>query len=81
MSTNNGTTAVSSTNPIAADPNAAGEQTTTPVEGEQTTAVKEAAADAATEARSSLPVVLGAIAAVALAAGVGLLVLRRNAGQ
>ena len=30
---------------------------------------------------SSLPVVLGAIAAVALAAGVGLLVLRRNAGQ
>ena len=81
VSTNNGTTAVSSTNPIAAAPNAAGEQTTTPVEGEQTTAVKEAAADAATEARSSLPVVLGAIAAVALAAGVGLLVLRRNAGQ
>ena len=81
VSTNNGTTAVSSTNPIAADPNAAGEQTTTPVEGEQTTAVKEAAADAATEARSSLPVRLAAIAAVALPAGVGLLVLRRNAGQ
>lgn len=34
-----------------------------------------------TESRSSLPVILGAIAAVALAAGVGLLVLRRNAGQ
>ncbi len=30
---------------------------------------------------SSLPVVLGAIAAVALAAGVGLVVLRRNSGQ
>ena len=81
MSTNNGTTPVSADNPIAADPNAAGEQTVTPVEGEQTTAVKEATPDAATEARSSLPVVLGAIAAVALAAGVGLLVLRRNAGQ
>ena len=81
VSTNNGTTPVSADNPIAADPNAAGEQTVTPVEGEQTTAVKEATPDAATEARSSLPVVLGAIAAVALAAGVGLLVLRRNAGQ
>ena len=81
VSTNNGTTPVSADNPIAADPNAAGEQTVTPVEGEQTTAVNEAAPDAATEARSSLPVVLGAIAAVALAAGVGLLVLRRNAGQ
>ena len=32
-------------------------------------------------AASSLPVILGAIAAVALAAGVGLLVLRRNAGS
>ena len=81
VSTNNGTTAVSSDNPIAADPNAVGEQTETPVEGEQTSAVGEGEADATTEARSSLPVVLGAIAAVALAAGVGLLVLRRNAGQ
>lgn len=35
----------------------------------------------AAELGSSLPVILGAIAAVALAAGVGLLVLRRNAGQ
>ena len=81
VSTSNGTQPVSSDNPIVADPNAAGEQNATPVEGEQTTAVKEAAPDASSEARSSLPVVLGAIAAVALAAGVGLLVLRRNAGQ
>lgn len=35
----------------------------------------------AADSVSSLPVILGAIAAVALAAGVGLLVLRRNAGQ
>ncbi len=35
----------------------------------------------AADVNSSLPVILGAIAAVALAAGVGLLVLRRNAGQ
>lgn len=35
----------------------------------------------ANESGSSLPVVLGAIAAVAMAAGVGLLVLRRNSGQ
>ncbi len=35
----------------------------------------------ATDTPNSLPVILGAIAAVALAAGVGLLVLRRNAGQ
>ena len=35
----------------------------------------------AADSGSSLPVVLGAIAAVALAAGVGLLVLRRNSGQ
>ena len=41
----------------------------------------EAPARSASESGSSLPVILGAIAAVALAAGVGLLVLRRNAGQ
>ena len=81
VSTNNGTTAVSSgDNPIVADPNAAGQSTNT-VEGEQTTAVKDTTPEASSESHSSLPVVLGAIAAVALAAGVGLLVLRRNAGQ
>ena len=44
-------------------------------------AVSEEPVRTAAESASSLPVILGAIAAVALAAGVGLLVLRRNAGQ
>ena len=50
-------------------------------EPEASPAVVSAEPTRTTEPGSSLPVILGAIAAVALAAGVGLLVLRRNAGQ
>lgn len=62
---------------IVPDPNA----NQTAVEGLNTPEASEMPTRTETDTHSSLPVILGAIAAVALAAGVGLLVLRRNAGQ
>ena len=53
----------------------------TGTDGQVTVAPTDDPSRSETEPHSSLPVILGAIAAVALAAGVGLLVLRRNAGQ
>lgn len=75
----NGTVPSSNSQEIVPDPNNSNAQQTT-TDG-QTIAVTAEPTRTGTESRSSLPVVLGAIAAVALAAGVGLLVLRRNAGQ
>lgn len=75
--TGNGTT-TSPSQPIATeDPNASTEPEGTVEEPSPTLAEVTRQGDSG----SSLPVVLGAIAAVAMAAGVGLLVLRRNAGQ
>lgn len=64
---------------IVPDPNDPDAQTEP--DGQTVVTTPEPTRSSETEQRSSLPVVLGAIAAVALAAGVGLLVLRRNAGQ
>ncbi len=85
----NGTTGVTGNNNGTVDsPN---DQTIVPAPEEQQTGTEGSAQTPAptvaepmrstNESGSSLPVVLGAIAAVALAAGVGLLVLRRNSGQ
>lgn len=73
----NGTT-TSTSQPIATeDPNASAAPGGTAEEPSPTPAEVTRQSDSG----SSLPIVLGAIAAVAMAAGVGLLVLRRNAGQ
>lgn len=65
---------------IVPDPNDPDAQQTG-TDGQVTVAPTDDPTRTETEPHSSLPVILGAIAAVALAAGVGLLVLRRNAGQ
>ena len=71
-------TTTSPSQPIATeDPNASAEPEGAVEEPSPTPAEVTRQGDSG----SSLPVVLGAIAAVAMAAGVGLLVLRRNAGQ
>ncbi len=76
--TNNGGNTAIAQPPVATAPVEGTEVTPTPeVQGTVGTTVSQTDS----EQRSSLPVILGAIAAVALAAGVGLLVLRRNSGQ
>jgi hypothetical protein len=72
----NNTTGNTNTQAVAPDPN-----TQPSPETEAVTPTPTAVPNNQDNGGSSLPVVLGAIAAVALAAGVGLLVLRRNAGQ
>lgn len=85
----NGNTGVSSNNNGTVD--AQNDPTIVPAPEEQQTGTEGSAPSpsptvaepirSSSESGSSLPVVLGAIAAVALAAGVGLLVLRRNSGS
>lgn len=77
--TNSGTSNSGSNTAIAPAPSDAGTQPQPTPEAHTASGVSTSQVDS--ETRSSLPVILGAIAAVALAAGVGLLVLRRNSGQ
>lgn len=77
--TNTGTASSGSNQTIVPAPSDAGNEPSPTPEAQTTKGTTTSQVD--TETRSSLPVILGAIAAVALAAGVGLLVLRRNAGQ
>lgn len=77
--TESGSGSNTGSNPIVAAPTDPGTEVQPSPEAQ--TAKGNTTAQVDTDTRSSLPVILGAIAAVALAAGVGLLVLRRNAGQ
>ena len=75
----NSNPAPASAQPVVEGPTETAEPTPAPTASVGTTVVEPTRSTE--QGNSSMPVILGAIAAVALASGVGLLVLRRNSGS